>query len=86
MLFNRNKSYDDIVPSLEIKRLILLVRKFSSDVVFNMAKLEGNPFTYPEVQTLLEGVTIVGHKVNSFLVFFLMLVEWLETYTKKFRI
>ena len=65
MLFNRNKSYEDIVPALEIKRLIMLVRKLSSDVVFNMANLEGNPFTYPEVQTLLEGITIGGHKVSD---------------------
>ena len=65
MLFSRNKSYEDIVPALEIKRLIMLVRKLSSDVVFNMANLEGNPFTYPEVQTLLEGITIGGHKVND---------------------
>ncbi|MFT5872983.1 MAG: Fic family protein [Clostridium sp.] len=65
MLFNRNKSYEDIVPGLEIKRLIMLVRKLSSDVVFNMANLEGNPFTYPEVQTLLEGITIGGHKVSD---------------------
>jgi Fic family protein len=65
MLFNRDKSYEDIVPGLEIKRLIMLVRKLSSDVVFNMANLEGNPFTYPEVQTLLEGITIGGHKVSD---------------------
>ena len=65
MLFSRNKSYEDIVPALEIKRLIMLVRKLSSDVVFNMANLEGNPFTYPEVQTLLEGITIGGHKVSD---------------------
>jgi len=65
MLFSRKKSYEDIVPALETKRLIMLVRKLSSDVVFNMANLEGNPFTYPEVQTLLEGITIGGHKVSD---------------------
>ncbi|MFT5873175.1 MAG: hypothetical protein ACI8WT_002117 [Clostridium sp.] len=65
MLFKRNKSYEDIVPALEIKRLIMLVRKLSSDVVFNMVNLEFNPFTYPEVQTLLEGITIGGHKVSD---------------------
>ncbi|WP_297421804.1 filamentation induced by cAMP protein fic [Clostridium sp.] len=30
-----------------------------------MASLEGNPFTYPEVQTLLDGITIGGHKVSD---------------------
>lgn len=33
--------------------------------VWAAAVLEGNPFTYPEVQTLLEGVTVGGHKVSD---------------------
>lgn len=65
MLFNRNKFYDDIYPSLDTKKLIMLVKKLLPDVVFNMASLEGNPFTYPEVQTLLDGITIGGHKVSD---------------------
>lgn len=65
MLFNRNKSYTDIVPPLDIKRLILLAKKLLPDVVFNMASLEGNPFSYPEVQTLLDGITVGGHKVSD---------------------
>lgn len=35
------------------------------DVVFNMASLEGNPFTYSEVQTLLDGITIGGHRLSD---------------------
>ena len=65
MLFNRNKTYEDIFPTLDTKKLIMLVKKLLPDVVFNMANLEGNPFTYPEVQTLLEGITIGGHKVTD---------------------
>jgi Fic family protein len=30
-----------------------------------MAALEGNPFTFPEVQTLLEGITVGGRKVSE---------------------
>lgn len=30
-----------------------------------MSNLEGNPFTFPEVQTLLEGITVGGHKVSD---------------------
>ena len=29
------------------------------------AKLEGNPFTYPEVQTLLDGITVGGRKISD---------------------
>lgn len=65
MLFNRSKSYEDICPTLDTKKLIMLVKKLLPDVVFNMASLEGNPFTYPEVQTLLDGITIGGHKVSD---------------------
>lgn len=65
MLFNRDKSYEDISPALDVKKLIILVKKLLPDVVFNMANLEGNPFTYPEVQTLLDGITIGGHKVSD---------------------
>jgi len=65
MLFNRQTTYEDIFPALETKKLIILVKKLLPDVVFNMASLEGNPFTYPEVQTLLEGITIGGHKVSD---------------------
>ena len=65
MLFNRTKSYEDITPALDTRRLIILAKKLLPDVVFNMASLEGNPFTYPEVQTLLDGITIGGHKVSD---------------------
>ncbi|MGD0558424.1 MAG: hypothetical protein ABSA93_26045 [Streptosporangiaceae bacterium] len=32
------------------------------EYVWDAAVLEGNPFTYPEVQTLLEGVTVGGRR------------------------
>ena len=65
MLFTRTKQYSDIIHSIEIRRLILIAKKLLPDVVFNMSNLEGNPFTFPEVQTLLEGITVGGHKVSD---------------------
>jgi len=65
MLFDRSKNFDDISPALDTNKLISLVKKLLPDVVFNMASLEGNPFTYPEVQTLLDGITIGGHKLSD---------------------
>ncbi len=65
MLFTRTKQYPDIIPPIEIKKLIFLAKKLLPDVVFNMSGLEGNPFTFPEVQTLLEGITIGGHRVSD---------------------
>ena len=34
-------------------------------IVHDTVALEGNPFTFPEVKTLLEGVTVGGHKVEN---------------------
>jgi hypothetical protein len=33
--------------------------------VWDAAALESNPFTYPEVQTLLEGITVGGRRLND---------------------
>lgn len=49
----------------DIKRLIFCAKKMLPDMVYNMAFLEGNPFTYPEVQTLLEGITVGGHRLSD---------------------
>ncbi|MBE6088970.1 filamentation induced by cAMP protein fic [Clostridium diolis] len=65
MLFERNVTFSDVVPQLEINKLIILIKRLLPDVVFNMASLEGNPFTYPEVQTLLDGITIGGHRLSD---------------------
>jgi len=35
------------------------------EYVFDAAQLEGNPMTFPEVQTLLDGVTVSGHKISD---------------------
>jgi hypothetical protein len=65
MLFKRTKSYEDIIPAKDPKELLMLVEKLLPDVVYNMAGLERNPFTYPEVKTLLDGVTVGGHKLSD---------------------
>ncbi|MBP1743083.1 MAG: filamentation induced by cAMP protein Fic [Firmicutes bacterium] len=65
MLFKRTKSYEDIVPARSPKELLMLVEKLLPDVVYNMASLERNPFTYPEVKTLMDGVTVGGHKLSD---------------------
>ena len=47
------------------KHALFIANKIHSSLVFNMAKLEGNPFTYPEIKTLLDGVTVGGHKLSD---------------------
>ena len=46
-------------------RAMFMAEKMRVDFVFNTAKLEGNPFTYPEVKTVIEGITVGGHKLSD---------------------
>ena len=45
------------------ERALFRVKKALPEIVYDTAALEGNPMTFPEVQTLLEGITVGGHKV-----------------------
>lgn len=47
------------------RRAIFLAEKMRVDFVFHTAALEGNPITFPEVQTLLDGITVGGRKVSD---------------------
>ena len=42
-----------------------LAKKDKIDFIYNTSALEGNAMTYPEVQTLLEGITVGGHKLSD---------------------
>jgi len=42
-----------------------MAKKMLPEYVFDAAQLEGNPMTFPEVQTLLDGVTVGGHKISD---------------------
>ena len=52
--FKQNKSYS-----------FAMAKKDKIDFVYNTAALEGNVMTYPEVQTLLEGITVGGHRLSD---------------------
>lgn len=47
------------------RRALFLAERMRPDFVYHTAALEGNPFTFPEVKTLLEGITVGGHKVSD---------------------
>lgn len=42
-----------------------LAKKEKIDFIYNTSALEGNTMTFPEVQTLLEGITVGGHKLSD---------------------
>lgn len=49
----------------EIKKAIFIAKKNIAGLVFDFQTLEGMPFTLPEVQTYLQGITVGGHKVSD---------------------
>lgn len=53
------------VPEYQISRVVFRFRKMLPEFVWDAAVLEGNPFTFPEVKTLLDGITVGGRRVSD---------------------
>ena len=62
-------SYDNKihVPLLKPNKKMALfhAKKMLPEYVFDTSQLENNPITFPEVQTLMDGITIGGHKISD---------------------
>ena len=46
-------------------RAIFRARKALEEIVYDTVALEGNPFTFPEVKTLMEGTTVGGRRIED---------------------
>jgi len=53
------------VPLYSLERVCFRFQRMLPEFVWDAAVLEGNPFTYPEVKTLLDGVTVGGRKLSD---------------------
>ncbi|MDN5748840.1 MAG: hypothetical protein L0H64_10060, partial [Pseudonocardia sp.] len=53
------------VPEHSVERAVFRYRKALPAFVWDAAVLEGNPFTFPEVMTLIDGVTVGGHRLGD---------------------
>ncbi|BAP55887.1 filamentation induced by cAMP protein fic [Thioploca ingrica] len=53
------------MASKGIERAGFRLQKVFPEYVWNTVYLEDNPFTFPEVQTLLEGITVGGHRIED---------------------
>jgi Fic family protein len=47
------------------KKLLFQCQRYITQFVFDTAALEDSPFTFPEVQTLLDGITVGGHALSD---------------------
>ncbi len=54
---------EDIIP--DPKKALFFAKRQLAEFVYDAVNLEGIHYTLPEVQTLLDGVTIGGHKLND---------------------
>lgn len=60
-------SYKVKTPLLETSRekAIFQAKKMLPEYIFDTSQLENNPISFPEVQTLIDGITIGGHKISD---------------------
>ena len=55
----------NVLPIHSIERVAFRFHRMLPEFVWDASVLEGNPFTFPEVKTLLDGVTIGGRKISD---------------------
>lgn len=52
-------------PTHSEERVCFRYQRMLPEFVWDAAVLEGNPFTYPEVKTLMDGITVGGKKLSD---------------------
>lgn len=60
---NLKDHYWLIPPDREMA--LYIAKKSLPEMVFDSVRLEGINYSFPEIQTLLDGVTIGGHKISD---------------------
>jgi Fic family protein len=53
------------LPEPNPRKYVFIARKMFAELVYDTAALEDSPYTFPEVQTLLDGITVGGHKLED---------------------
>lgn len=59
---------EDIIPEIQpigVKAAVAIYKQRFTAFVWDASTLEGNPYTFVEVKTLLDGVTVGGRKVSD---------------------
>ncbi|MDR3054097.1 MAG: hypothetical protein LBU53_01650 [Zoogloeaceae bacterium] len=54
-----------VIPTYSIERVCFHFHRMLPEFVWDASVLEGNPFTFPEIKTLLDGITIGGRKISD---------------------
>ncbi|MBV1916154.1 MAG: Fic family protein [Pseudomonadales bacterium] len=56
-------SFEQMIPNVD--KALMLAKRDLSLLAYDAVQLEGINFTLPEIQTLLDGVTVGGHKLSD---------------------
>ena len=64
-LFGLSRKSEVLVIRPDKQRALFMARKLFTEIIYDTAALEGSPYTFPEVQTLLENVTVGGHSLSD---------------------
>ncbi len=62
------------------KKAMMVAKKQLAELVYDAVNLEGIPFTLPEIQTLLDGITVGGHKLSDQQIALNQKNAWLEIF------
>ena len=62
------------------KKALMIAKKQLAELVYDAVNLEGIPFTLPEIQTLLDGITVGGHKLSDQQIAVNQKNTWLELF------
>lgn len=54
-----------VVPTHSVERVCFRFHRMLPEFVWDASVLEGNPFTFPEVKTILDGITVGGRKLTD---------------------
>lgn len=63
--WDRSQIPFELIGQSTTERELFRFEKTLTEFIWNTAALEGNTYTLPEVRTLLDGVTIGGHRVSD---------------------
>ena len=65
MPINIDSKYKDFSLKPDAELSYFLAKKDKASYIYNVVNIEGNPMTFPEVKTLLEGITVGGRKIED---------------------
>jgi len=55
----------ETVPVHSVERVCFRFHRMLPDFVWDASVLEGNPLTFPEIKTLVDGITVGGRKISD---------------------